>query len=77
MGDCQASGLSHSEKALRQALQHFDRLGGPTLHLIGNHCLYNHPREELNRRLGISALQRGVVPHSYYTFQVSERGEAT
>lgn len=34
-----------------------------------NHCLYNHSRSELNRRLGISDFQRGVVPHSYYAFQ--------
>ena len=33
---------------------------------------YNHPREELNRRLGIAELaqaQQGAVPHSYYAFQ--------
>lgn len=68
LGVCADTELHHSEKALRVALQHFDRLGRPTLHLLGNHELYQHSREELNRRLGISALQRGVVPHSYYTF---------
>lgn len=67
--DCQASGLSRSEKALREVLRHFDRLARPTLHLLGNHCLYNHPREELNRRLKISSFQQGVVPHSYYSFR--------
>lgn len=109
--DCPDTGLAQSERALRRVLQHFDRLGRPTLHLLGepqpaaracgsrpcgsgvcsaavagfahiapappvpphacagNHCLYNHPREELNRRLGISALQLGAVPHSYYTYR--------
>lgn len=41
--------------------------------LNGNHCLYNHEREELSTRLGIRELQQrqdGVwdAPHSYYTF---------
>ncbi|KAL4440436.1 hypothetical protein ABPG75_003437 [Micractinium tetrahymenae] len=67
--DCEATGLSRSEKALREVLHHFDRLARPTLHLLGNHCLCNHPREELNRRLQISSFQQGVVPHSYYAFK--------
>lgn len=33
--DCPDSGLPASEKALREVLQHFDRLGKPTLHLLG------------------------------------------
>lgn len=67
--DCETSGLSRSEKALREVLHHFDRLERPTLHLLGNHCLYNHTREELNRRLKISSFQQGVVPHSYYSYK--------
>ncbi|PRW39318.1 manganese-dependent ADP-ribose CDP-alcohol diphosphatase-like [Chlorella sorokiniana] len=71
--DCPDSGLPASKKALREVLQHFDRLGRPTLHLLGNHCLYNHRREELSARLGIRQLQQrqdGVwdAPHSYYTY---------
>ncbi|KAI7843313.1 hypothetical protein COHA_003014 [Chlorella ohadii] len=58
--DCPDSGLPASETALREVLQHFDRLGRPTLHLLGT-------------RLGIRELQQrqdGVwdAPHSYYTF---------
>ncbi|PSC71873.1 manganese-dependent ADP-ribose CDP-alcohol diphosphatase-like [Micractinium conductrix] len=63
---CEETGVSRSEKALREVLHHFDRLQKPTLHLLGNHCLYNHPREELNKRLQITQFQQGVVPHSYY-----------
>ena len=33
--DCPDSGLPASEKALREVLQHFDRLERPTLHLLG------------------------------------------
>ena len=33
--DCPDSGLPASETALREVLQHFDRLGRPTLHLLG------------------------------------------
>ncbi|KAI3431396.1 hypothetical protein D9Q98_004449 [Chlorella vulgaris] len=69
MGECAATRLTHSEKALRSALAHFERFGKPTLHLLGNHCLYNHPREELNQRLGISDFQPDEVPHSYYSYQ--------
>lgn len=35
LGVCADTELHHSEKALRVALQHFDRLGRPTLHLLG------------------------------------------
>lgn len=38
LGHCEETGLHHSEKALREALRHFDRLGRPTLHLLGKHA---------------------------------------
>jgi hypothetical protein len=35
LGVCPDTQLHHSEKALRAVLGHFDRLGRPTLHLLG------------------------------------------
>eukprot|EP00887_Chlorella_sp_A99_P002374 scaffold10.g2374.t1 len=58
-----------SEAALARVLAHFDTLGRPVLHLLGNHCLYNAPRGVLNQRLGISAHQgQKGAPHSYYSY---------
>jgi hypothetical protein len=39
--------------------------GGPVYHMIGNHCLYNLPRPELNQLLGIP---RSTDSDSYYSF---------
>jgi manganese-dependent ADP-ribose/CDP-alcohol diphosphatase len=43
MGECAATRLTHSEKALRSALAHFERFGKPTLHLLG---VSNHGSHE-------------------------------
>jgi hypothetical protein len=32
----------------------FKKYRGHTYHMLGNHCLYNLPRAELNEQLGIS-----------------------
>jgi manganese-dependent ADP-ribose/CDP-alcohol diphosphatase len=59
-----------SEAALEAVLTAFDDLPAPTLHMIGNHCLYNAPRHVLNASLGISGHQGDEAgTHSYYTFQ--------
>lgn len=62
----EGSSVSKSEQALQHVLQQFDSLQRPVLHMLGNHCLYNHPRDVLNSRLGPSLaspraklLQRG------------------
>jgi hypothetical protein len=36
-------------------LAEFDGLGSRVYHMLGNHCLYNLPRPQLNERLGIAA----------------------
>ena len=41
-----------SHDALTSILTEFERLGRPTYHLIGNHCLYNLERPILNDRHG-------------------------
>lgn len=43
-----------SEAALTRILSTLDASGLPHRHMLGNHCLYNLPRERLNERLGIS-----------------------
>ena len=43
---------THSEAALADVLAEFAALQRRVYHLIGNHCLYNFPRAELNSRLG-------------------------
>lgn len=49
---------------MTHVLEAFGGLGSPVYHVIGNHCLYNFTREELNRMLGISCPGAG----SYYSF---------
>lgn len=44
----------------------FEGLPFPSYHLIGNHELYNLPRPELNKRLGIAPA--GPYGGSYYSF---------
>lgn len=43
---------THSEAAMTDVLREFAALEQRVYHLIGNHCLYNFPRAELNARLG-------------------------
>lgn len=55
----------HSYEALSQVLNVFGDLQGTAVHhVIGNHCLYNLPRNELNHILQIPT-KNGT---SYYTF---------
>jgi manganese-dependent ADP-ribose/CDP-alcohol diphosphatase len=62
----------HSETALQAAIECFDALEKPTIHCIGNHCLYNHTRDVLNSRLGINAHKEAVSlahsQHSYFVY---------
>jgi len=51
-----------SETALRSVLDEFALLCKPVYHILGNHCLYNLPRNRLNEALGIHG------PSSYYSF---------
>ena len=43
---------THSVAAITSVLDEFAGLNRRVLHIIGNHCLYNLPRQELNERLG-------------------------
>ncbi|KAL0040214.1 hypothetical protein WJX77_000504 [Trebouxia sp. C0004] len=51
-----------SETALQSVLDEFALLYKPVYHMIGNHCLYNLPRNRLNEALGIHGTS------SYYSF---------
>ena len=51
-----------SEKAMQTVLTQFAKLQKPVYHMIGNHCLYNLPRQRLNEVLGIQGMT------SYYSF---------
>ncbi|CAL8470374.1 g9916 [Coccomyxa elongata] len=53
-----------SMAALDAITASFDELGKPHWHMIGNHCLYNLPREVLNARLNMG----GPGGASYYSF---------
>jgi manganese-dependent ADP-ribose/CDP-alcohol diphosphatase len=60
-----------SEMALQAAIECFDTLEKPTIHCIGNHCLYNHTRQVLNSRLGIDAHKEAASlagEHSYFVY---------
>lgn len=45
------------DTALEAVLSEFAPLRVPVLHMLGNHCLWNHPRGILNARLRIDAFQ--------------------
>lgn len=62
--------LPNSEDALRDVLGELSRLEGvPVHHVIGNHCLYNFPRPELNARLGIRCNDAASPGGSHYSVQ--------
>lgn len=54
-----------SEQALTEVLDAFSLLPAATYHMLGNHCLYNLPRQRLNERLNIPPAADGS---SYYSF---------
>lgn len=58
--------LSRPDQALKNVLDILDELDRPVYHMIGNHCLYNHPRHILNAKLAIVEHQ-GAAEHSYYS----------
>lgn len=53
-----------SLKALHTVISEFDKFNGPVHHLIGNHCLYNLPRDKLISSLKIPT--NGT--NAYYDF---------
>ncbi|KAL0049678.1 hypothetical protein WJX82_007377 [Trebouxia sp. C0006] len=52
-----------SETALQSVLDEFALLHKPVYHMIGNHCLYNLPRNRLNEALGIHGTSRWPESH--------------
>lgn len=50
--------------SVKKVVGEFEKFNGPTHHLIGNHCLYNLPRDKLIHLLKIPSLDR----HAYYDF---------
>ncbi|KAK3037510.1 hypothetical protein RJ639_030318 [Escallonia herrerae] len=50
--------------AVKKVLHEFDNFNGPVYHMIGNHCLYNLPRNELLPLLKIPS----ISGHAYYDF---------
>lgn len=50
--------------AVKKVVKEFDIFNGPVYHMIGNHCLYNLPREQLLPQLRIPSLDH----IAYYDF---------
>ncbi|KAK3006063.1 hypothetical protein RJ639_016295 [Escallonia herrerae] len=50
--------------AVKKVLNEFDNFNGPVYHMIGNHCLYNLPRNKLLPLLKIPS----ISGHAYYDF---------
>lgn len=62
-----------SETAMQSVLQAFSELQKPVHHIIGNHDLYNLPRQRLNEVLGIqghTASYYSFSPHEAWRFLV-------
>lgn len=55
---------AHSLNAIEKVVNEFSTFKGPVYHMIGNHCLYNLPREKLLPMLNISTHDG----HAYYDF---------
>eukprot|EP00638_Chattonella_subsalsa_P009670 CAMPEP_0117737930 /NCGR_PEP_ID=MMETSP0947-20121206/2818_1 /TAXON_ID=44440 /ORGANISM="Chattonella subsalsa, Strain CCMP2191" /LENGTH=340 /DNA_ID=CAMNT_0005553505 /DNA_START=225 /DNA_END=1247 /DNA_ORIENTATION=- len=55
-----------ADGALSRVIDAFNIFPKRTYHLVGNHCLYNHPRQVLNERLCIESAEADC---SYYAFQ--------
>ncbi|KAK6924771.1 Calcineurin-like phosphoesterase domain, ApaH type [Dillenia turbinata] len=53
-----------SLEAVTSVVNEFKKFDGPVYHMIGNHCLYNLPREKLLPLLNISCLDH----RAYYDF---------
>lgn len=50
--------------AVRRVVEEFDNFSEPTYHMLGNHCLYNLPRNTLIKLLKMPSLHG----HAYYDF---------
>ncbi|KAL5997032.1 hypothetical protein ACLOJK_007958 [Asimina triloba] len=50
--------------AVQKVIKEFDNFNGPVYHMLGNHCLYNLPRETLVGQLKIPSTHN----HAYYDF---------
>lgn len=61
-GFCPKEQSKQAFERILSELANFER--GPVYHMLGNHCLYNLPRQELNQFLNIPT--SGL--HSYYSF---------
>lgn len=57
-----------SLNAVKQVVHEFEKFNGPTCHIIGNHCLYNLPREDLLPILKIPSINNCA----YYDFSPIE-----
>eukprot|EP00953_Heterococcus_sp_UTEX-ZZ885_P005225 3292-Heterococcus_DN1.PRE.4 len=67
LGDC-IDGLcpkTESQTAMTAVVNTFKKYRGHTYHMLGNHCLYNLPRAELNEQLGISTSVQLVAVMSH------------
>uniref|UniRef100_A0A2P2IMR7 Manganese-dependent ADP-ribose/CDP-alcohol diphosphatase n=1 Tax=Rhizophora mucronata TaxID=61149 RepID=A0A2P2IMR7_RHIMU len=53
-----------SLNAVKKLVHEFEKFNGPVYHMIGNHCLYNLPRDKLLPLLKIQS----VDGHAYYDF---------
>ncbi|KAJ4712435.1 manganese-dependent ADP-ribose/CDP-alcohol diphosphatase [Melia azedarach] len=53
-----------SLNVVKKIVNEFDKFNGPVYHMIGNHCLYNLPRDKLLPLLKIPSTDR----HAYYDF---------
>ncbi|GLU21519.1 hypothetical protein SLE2022_376530 [Rubroshorea leprosula] len=53
-----------SMSIVKKVVDEFGKFNGPVYHMIGNHCLYNLPRDKLLPLLNISNLDG----HAYYDF---------
>lgn len=49
---------------VRKVVEEFERFNGPVYHMVGNHCLYNLPRDKLLPMLKIATSDG----HAYYDF---------
>lgn len=61
-----------SETAMQSVLDELAKLQKPVYHMIGNHCLYNLPRQRLNELLSIKskASYYSFSPHKAWRFVV-------
>lgn len=53
-----------SVDVVKEVINEFEKFNGPVYHMIGNHCLYNLPRDKLLPLLNIPS----VDGHAYYDF---------